>query len=65
MKKYIKLQLELTFNKSKWFREFIGGIWYKHENTFQLPGLYFDYFWSNRYGQINRYTKVTEVESYL
>jgi hypothetical protein len=45
----------------KWCRKWLGGNWYKHENTFQLQCLYFDYFWV-RYGEINRYTKVVEVE---
>ncbi len=64
MNKWLAIELELLFDKCKWYRKFIGGTWYKHENTFQLPGLWFDYFWTNRYGQINRYTKVTEVEDY-
>lgn len=47
----------------KWYRKLIGGIWYKHENTFQLPGLLFDYFWA-KYDELNRYTKVTDIEEW-
>lgn len=47
----------------KFFRKLKKGTWYKHQNTYQLPGLYFSYMWC-RYGEINRYTKVVEIESY-
>lgn len=47
----------------KWYRKWKGGTWYKHENTYQLQGLIFDFFWA-RYGELNRFTKVTETESY-
>ena len=47
----------------KWYRKLTKVIWYKHKNTYQLPGLIFDYFWA-RYGEINRYTKVIATENY-
>ena len=47
----------------KWYRKLIGGIWYKHKNTYQLPGLYFDYFWA-QYPKINRYSDVVDIENY-
>lgn len=47
----------------KWYRRLIKGNWYKHRNTYQLQGLIFDYFWA-RYGEINRFTKVTEIEKW-
>lgn len=53
----------MNLSRYKWYRKLKGGIWYKHENTFQLPGLIFDYFWT-RYGEINRFSKVTEIENY-
>lgn len=55
--------LDLHLNKFKFYRRLTGGIWYKHSNTYQLSGLVFDYFWA-RYGEINRYTKVKEIENY-
>ena len=50
-------------NNFKWYRKYKGGDWFKHLNTFQLPCLYFISFWA-RYGEINRFTKVTEVEKW-
>jgi len=48
-------------SKYKWYRKYKKGLWYKHQNTFQLSCLFFDYFWS-KYGEINRYTEVVEIE---
>lgn len=68
MKKYIKYTLIsiavfLELENYRWYRAFCGGIWYRHRNAYELPGLYFDYFWA-RYGKINRYTFVDLVENY-
>lgn len=54
----------MKLTRLKWFRKYLGGTWYKHKNTYQLRGLIFDYFWTNKYGEINRFTKVVEVEKY-
>lgn len=56
--------MKYWLSKFKWYRKRKGGIWYKHQNTYQLPGLTFSYFWTNEYGTINRYTKVVETEDY-
>lgn len=53
----------INLSDFKWYRKFRGGVWYKHQNTFQLRGLIFDYFWA-RYGELNRYTKVSKIENY-
>lgn len=50
-------------NNFKWYRKLKGGYWYKHQNTYQLPGLIFDYFWA-QYGEINRFTTMTKTEFY-
>ena len=50
-------------HRFKWYRKYIGGTWYKHKNTYQLPLTYFDYFWA-MYPKINRYTDVIEQENY-
>jgi len=50
-------------SRFKWYRKWRGGRWYKHENTYQLPGLLFTSFWA-RYGEINRYTKVVDIEDF-
>ena len=52
--------------KFKWYRKWCGGKWYKHvttrdANELSLPkGM----IWWARYGSINRYSKVIEVEDY-
>jgi hypothetical protein len=51
-------------NNFKWYRKLKNGTWYKHQNTYQLSGLIFNYFWA-RYGEINRYTKVIKIEKYV
>lgn len=44
------------------FRCLVGGVWYKHASTGQLPGLYGS-FWS-RTPPCNRYTAVIKTEDY-
>jgi len=48
----------------KWYRKRKGGIWYKRQNTYQLPVSTLSYFWTNKYANINRYTIVVETENY-
>ena len=50
-------------HRFKWYRKYIGGLWYKHKNNYQLSGLFFNYFWA-QYPKINRYTDVVESEHY-
>lgn len=47
----------------KWHRKLTKGTWYKHQNTYQLPCIIFNYFWA-RYGKLNRFTKIVETEKY-
>ena len=49
--------------KFKFYRKWKGGIWYKHQNTYQLPGLLGEFFWF-RQEKINRYTKFILIENY-
>lgn len=49
--------------KYKWYRKWKRGTWYKHENTYQLPGLAFSYYWA-RYVEVSRYTRVIKTEHY-
>jgi len=52
--------------KFKWFRKWKGGIWYKHKFTNDATQLTLSEgktFWAN-YGEINRYSKVIEIETY-
>lgn len=49
--------------KKKFYRKLKGGIWYKHQNTYQLPGLFGEFFWF-RQEKINRYTKCILIENY-
>ena len=55
------LKFNLTTNK--FYRKWKGGIWYKHQNTYQLPGLLGEFFWF-RQEKINRYTKFILIENY-
>jgi len=48
----------------KWYRKWKKGLWYKHKNNYNLPGLIFEFMWL-RYGKINRYTDVVKIEHYL
>lgn len=55
--------LDVYLGKYKWYRKLRGGKWYKHENTYQLPGLFIRHWWA-RYGNINRYSKVINEEQW-
>ena len=54
---------DVYLNGFKQYRKWRKGNWYKHQNTYQLSGLIFNYFWA-RYGELNRYTKVIKTEEY-
>ena len=47
----------------KWYRKLTKGTWYRHQNTYQLPCIVFEYFWA-RYGELNRFTKVIKTEKW-
>ena len=51
----------------KWYRKWSGGVWYKHRFTEDASAICSTWvgktFWA-RYYEINRYSKVTEIETY-
>lgn len=58
--------IDTYFGNFKWYRKLTGGLWHKHQYTEDAsqitltPG---NTFWA-RYGKLNRYTDVIDVESY-
>jgi hypothetical protein len=55
--------IDVYFCNYKCYRKLTKGTWYKHQNTYQLPCLIFDYYWA-RYGELNRFTKIVEIEKW-
>jgi hypothetical protein len=53
----------INLSDFKSYRRFRKGIWYKHYNLYQIPGLYFTYFWA-RYPKINGFSEVRVIEDY-
>ena len=47
----------------KWFRKFIGGVWFKYEMTGELPGCY-GHLWSKKIEPSHRYYIITEIEEH-
>lgn len=58
--------LDVYLNKYQWYREFRGGIWFKHRFTKDAEGITFSEggTWWARYGKINRYSDVVDSEDY-
>ena len=53
-------------NSFKWYRKLRKCTWYQHEFTpdaLELSATFIGTFWT-LYGEINRYSKVIETESY-
>lgn len=50
-------------SRFKFWRKLLGGWWYYHESTGQLPGLY-GCWWSRTYFYNPRFDKVTKIENY-
>lgn len=52
--------------KYKWYRKLTCGIWYKHRFTFDAYALHLNCYsdWWCRYNEINRYSKVIDIEYY-
>ena len=58
--------LDVYLGKYKWYRKIRKGIWYKHQFTKdaeQITLPYLGTFWA-KYGKINRYSNIIEIESY-
>lgn len=68
-KKYFRRQKIVCchyLNQYKWFRSCCGGTWYKHQFSSDAleMSVNFTGTWWARYGQINRYSYVIEIEVY-
>lgn len=63
----IKKWLDVYFGKHRWYRKLAGGSWYLHQFTKDAEELRFyeGKTWWARYGQINRYSNVIEIEIHL
>jgi hypothetical protein len=58
--------IDTYLGKYKWYRKLVGGVWYKHQFTrdaLQLSVTFSGSWWA-RYGELNRYSKVVELETY-
>jgi len=56
----------MQLSSFKWYRKYKKGIWHQHEFTpdaLDLSVSLVGTFWA-RYGEINRYSKVIETETY-
>jgi hypothetical protein len=57
--------IDCYLSKFKIYRRLVGGWWYKHQFTkdaAQLSPNFVGTFWA-RYGEINRYSTVIEIEA--
>lgn len=62
----MKRLLDVYLSRFKTYRKLTKGIWYKHRFTMdalELSTTFVGMFWA-RYGNINRYSKVVEIEDY-
>jgi hypothetical protein len=58
--------IDTYLGKYKWYRKLVGGVWYKHKFTRDAQEICVTFIatWWARYAELNRYTKVVEVETY-
>lgn len=52
----------LSLENYRFYRMLIGGKWYKHNMSGELPNCYGS-FWA-RYGKLNKYTDIVKEEDY-
>ena len=58
--------VDVYLGKYKWHRKLVGGVWYKHKFTRDAQEICVTFIgtWWARYAELNRYSKVVEVETY-